>query len=521
MHPELRAAAASVFVLVCLAGCAWGGHQHGVRASPTRSRAHRVTPRRQKSRARPKIGIAQPGVRIPGALIGRVPMTLPTRRRVVALTFDAGANDAGLPKIVATLERLRVPATFFMTGHFASFYPRWAKSVAASYPIGNHTMNHVDLNGLSDAQVRREVVDGEQAIRRITGREPQPLFRFPYGSESARTLRIVNALGYAAVGWTTDTGGWLGTSGGQSIAGVVGRALRGLRPGAIILMHVGSNPGDGSTLDADALATTIRRIESRGYSFATLPEVYAAAYPRWRGRARLGRPPSGSAAASSAALGRFVHLGLPVYCGGARGHTVALTFDDGPGPETAATLALLRKFGELATFFLVGRNLASWPSLPRAELAVGAVGDHTWSHPFLTRLATPVADTEIARAQAALRRATGTAIRLFRPPYGFSDQAVDREASRLGMLEVLWSLDSGDSYPPPGARARKIVRTLARRIRPGSIVLMHENRRQTFEALPAVLRGLRARGLRSVSVPELLALDPPTLAQLREGVSGC
>ena len=48
-------------------------------------------------------------------------------------------------------------------------------------------------------------------------------------------------------------------------------------------MHVGSNPGDGSTLDADALATTIRRIEGRGYTFATLPEAYAAAYPGWRG----------------------------------------------------------------------------------------------------------------------------------------------------------------------------------------------------------------------------------------------
>jgi len=136
--------------------------------------------------------------RVPQELVGDVPTVLPTRRRIVALTFDAGANDAGLPKIAATLRRLRVPATFFMTGHFARFYPGWARFVAARYPIGNHTMNHVDLNGLSDAQVRREVVDGAEAIRRVTGRSPQQLFRFPYGSESARTLGIVNALGYAA-----------------------------------------------------------------------------------------------------------------------------------------------------------------------------------------------------------------------------------------------------------------------------------------------------------------------------------
>src|SRR5262249_27244421 len=147
---------------------------------------------------------------------------------------------------------------------------------------GNHTMNHLALPALSDAQVRREVVDAQDSIRLVTGRDPVPLFRFPYGSESAQSLRIVNSLGYAAVGWTVDTAGWLGTSGGQSLASVLDRALNGLRPGAIILMHVGSNPNDRSTLDADALGTMIHRIERRGYSFATVPEVYAATYPGWR-----------------------------------------------------------------------------------------------------------------------------------------------------------------------------------------------------------------------------------------------
>jgi peptidoglycan/xylan/chitin deacetylase (PgdA/CDA1 family) len=444
---------------------------------------------------------------------------MPTRRRLVALTFDAGANDAGLPKIMATLRRLRVPATFFMTGHFARFYPRWARSVAARYAIGNHTMNHVDLNGLSNAQVRREVVEGQEAIRRVTGRDPAPLFRFPYGSDSARTLRVVNSLGYAAVGWTVDTGGWLGTSGGQSVVGVVARAVRGLRSGEIILMHVGSNPGDRSTLDADGLATAIRRIESRGYTFATLPEVYAVLYPHWS--AALRRKTVRRKPASSAALRNFLRLGLPIHCGAPRGGYVALTFDDGPGPSTATALKLLHRFGDRATFFLVGRNIAQWPSLPRAELALGAVGDHTWTHPFLTHLRTPEVDAEIDRTQLALERVTGAEVRLFRPPYGLRDATVDREVSRRGMLDVLWSLDSGDSYPPPGAGAAKIIRTLALRVRPGSIVLMHENRPQTMQALQVVLRGLAARGLRSVDVPSLLALDPPSLAQLRAGIGGC
>jgi peptidoglycan/xylan/chitin deacetylase (PgdA/CDA1 family) len=181
----------------------------------------------------------------------------------------------------------------------------------------------------------------------------------------------------------------------------------------------------------------------------------------------------------------------------------------------------LRRFDERATFFLVGRNLAEWPQIPRAEVELGAVGDHTWTHPLLTRLPRAEMAAEIARTQTALERDTGAAVGLFRPPYGFHDAAVDTETRRLGMLEVLWSLDSRDSYPPPGAGAAEIVRTIAHSLRPGSIVLIHENRRQSLDALPAVLHGLRARGLRSVSVPELLALDPPSLGQLRAGIHGC
>jgi peptidoglycan/xylan/chitin deacetylase (PgdA/CDA1 family) len=162
-------------------------------------------------------------------------------------------------------------------------------------------------------------------------------------------------------------------------------------------MHVGSNPGDGSTLDADGLAMTIRRIENRGYTFATLPEIYAAAYPRWRVDADRRPRWARSGAASAAVVGKFLRLGLPIYCGGPRGRYVALTFDDGPGPATAAALKLLRRFGQRATFFLVGRNLRFWPRLPRAELALGAVGDHTWTHPFLMRLAPREMDEELAR----------------------------------------------------------------------------------------------------------------------------
>lgn len=90
------------------------------------------------------------------------------------------------------------------------------------------------------------------------------------GSSNASSLALVNRLGYTAVGWTVDTLGSEGSSLGQSIGSVTSRALEHLRPGEIILMRVGANPHDHSTLDADALPRIISAIQARGYQFVTL-----------------------------------------------------------------------------------------------------------------------------------------------------------------------------------------------------------------------------------------------------------
>ena len=195
-------------------------------------------------------------------------------RNVVALTFDAGADDAGAPKILAALASAGVTATFFMTGRWAQLYPQWASRIAARYPIGNHTFDHQDLLSLTLQGVRSELLMARAAIQHATGRPPVALFRFPYGSSSASTLALVNQLGYTAVGWTVDTLGWEGTSLGQSSDSVTTRALAHLQPGEIILMHVGANPHDHSTLDADALLGIISAIRARGYQFGTLNDYF-------------------------------------------------------------------------------------------------------------------------------------------------------------------------------------------------------------------------------------------------------
>ncbi len=205
---------------------------------------------------------------------GQIPDRLPTRQRVVALTFDAGANDAGAPKILPVLARDRVTGTFFMTGRWSQLYPGYASQIAARYPIANHTFDHRDVLGLTLPAVRNEVLSASSSIDKATGRPPIRLFRFPYGSSNGATLGVVNNTGYTAVGWTVDTLGWEGTVMGQSVASVTSRALAHLQPGEIILMHVGSVAADNSTLDADALPGIIRAIRARGYHFVTLNQYW-------------------------------------------------------------------------------------------------------------------------------------------------------------------------------------------------------------------------------------------------------
>jgi len=222
----------------------------------------------------------------------------------------------------------------------------------------------------------------------------------------------------------------------------------------------------------------------------------------------------------AAAVRRFVKLGYPLYCGGHKGRYVALTFDDGPGPYTERyAFKILRQAKARATWFLVGRLISTWPKVPRRELAFGPLGDHTWSHPYLPGLSLGQMANEIASAQNAIEKASGRPVTLFRPPYGARSAAIDAEAKSLGMVEVLWSIDSLDSQ---GADWNGITREVLNNVRTGSIVLFHENRGQTIRALKFnILPALRKRGFKTVSVPQLLALDPPTVRQLKAGPGGC
>ncbi|MER6140549.1 polysaccharide deacetylase family protein [Streptomyces sparsogenes] len=210
-------------------------------------------------------------------------------------------------------------------------------------------------------------------------------------------------------------------------------------------------------------------------------------------------------AAATAALAAFSVAPSPAATPGeARGGTAAwancpggyvgLTYDDGPNPaSTQALLNALRAGGAKATFFIWGQHAEQHPDLLRAEQAAGMwIANHTATHAHLTQIGEPAAYNEIATAQNTIRRITGQSPTLFRPPYGETNAQVKSDAARLGLTEVLWSVDSQDWN---GAGTQQIVQAAAG-LRAGGIILMHDGGYQaTVNAVPQILSGLAARGL--------------------------
>lgn len=212
----------------------------------------------------------------------------------------------------------------------------------------------------------------------------------------------------------------------------------------------------------------------------------------------------GSASPKNAMFGRFI------WHGPRQVKAVALTFDDGPDPAyTPEVLDILDKYQAKATFFMLGESARRYPLLAgRVAEAGHAVGSHCYQH-FSLLLASPKRiRSQIIDAELALEEATGQRPRLLRAPYGFHPPFLVREAKRRGYLVAGWSISPHDSFQLPGD---VLARRVLDRVKPGDIVLLHdgrENRQETIEALPIILEGLQRKGLRCVTLPQLLAASP-------------
>jgi peptidoglycan-N-acetylglucosamine deacetylase len=199
-----------------------------------------------------------------------------------------------------------------------------------------------------------------------------------------------------------------------------------------------------------------------------------------------------------------------ISAGGSERREIALTFDDGPGPYTPQLLDQLQRLHVPATFFEIGFMFQWFHDSATRELWMGdVIGDHTETHPEMAELSTAAQQNEIVDQTQWVRKYGGPFPRLWRPPYGSYNATTLAILRHEHMLMVLWTVDTND-YLRPGVSV--IVHNTLAGARPGAIILMHDaggDRTQTIAALPLIVRALRARGYRLVTVPQLILNDPP------------
>lgn len=193
--------------------------------------------------------------------------------------------------------------------------------------------------------------------------------------------------------------------------------------------------------------------------------------------------------------------GVAIRNGPRDSNKVALTFDDGPGPETRAVMDVLEKHDAGATFFVLGNAARSEPEILKEMVIAGfEVGTHSMGHEEYPDGA------NMAESRQVVYEATGFMPCLFRPPYGLTNSTVEANAAANDMATIMWDVDSSDY----AAGSADEILAQVESATSGSILVMHdgpENRQATVDALPDLIERLKSEGYEPVSVTELLGQD--------------
>lgn len=182
---------------------------------------------------------------------------------------------------------------------------------------------------------------------------------------------------------------------------------------------------------------------------------------------------------------------------------VALTFDDGPSPYTTPrVLAALKKYKAPSTFFVVGRMIKGREKLLKQMERDGhVIANHSFSHSYRPDKAK--AEEEIKKTNMEVFRVIGRYPKLYRPPGGIMDSWTARLAKSRGMPSVIWTGSSADTVVSDAGSVASHVLAAAR---PGAIILLHDVKEHTAQAVPSILKTLKKRGYRCVTVPQMLQI---------------
>ena len=190
---------------------------------------------------------------------------------------------------------------------------------------------------------------------------------------------------------------------------------------------------------------------------------------------------------------------------------LALTYDDGPNdPHTMRLLEVLARHNVGATFFLIGRYVQQRPDIVREIVKAGhVIGNHTFTHPFLTFKIAAEVRKELTDCRAAIQDVIGESSNIFRPPFGGRRPAVLRIARELGLEPIMWNVTGYDWNAPP---AVVIENKVSSQIRGGDVVLLHDgghkqmgaDRSQTVLATDHLITRYKSEGYDFLTIQQML-----------------
>ncbi|MDC0760468.1 delta-lactam-biosynthetic de-N-acetylase [Brevibacillus sp. AG] len=190
-----------------------------------------------------------------------------TTKKELYLTFDNGYENGFTPKILDTLVAKKVPAIFFVTGHFVKEQPELLKRMAQEgHLIGNHSWSHPDMTTVSNQKIKDELTKVSDAVQHVTGQANMRYLRPPRGIFSDRTLAVTKDMGYTNVFWSVAYKDW-DTKVQRGAKYAYDSVMAQLHPGAVILLHSVSKD------NAEALGMMIDEARKQGYEFKSLEQL--------------------------------------------------------------------------------------------------------------------------------------------------------------------------------------------------------------------------------------------------------
>ncbi|MCX4626910.1 polysaccharide deacetylase family protein [Streptomyces sp. NBC_01443] len=293
------AAALGAALCTALAGCGGGSGTSGSAAGPG-GQARMGTPGASAppvSPASPQAAVSSPAAAPPPAKAptlapgpnGLTPVFERAKQqtdKTVALTFDADmTSDQGQraadgehfdnPQLIATLRKLQVPSTIFMTGRWAEQYPDQAKSIGTdpNFEIANHSYSHhaftspcYGLPALDTAAARADVDRAFAAFRTAGAVNTVPYFRFPGGCYDDQALRAVSTAKVTAVQWDVVSGDAFA----KDPDAVAEQVLAGVKPGSVVVMHCTRS---AAPVTEEAIRKIVPELRKRGYRFVKVSEL--------------------------------------------------------------------------------------------------------------------------------------------------------------------------------------------------------------------------------------------------------